>query len=356
MPQANETLKRERQQRGWSQGDLARKIGVDDNVISRWERGRITPSPYYRQKLCELFGKSVQELGFLAEPGALPSEVTKEASSMDISGPAERSSESIGPSEATRARSPSSPSKTFLITEAVPLPHRPHFSSHPLFFICTLLLGMVVAGMIGFLAGSLMPSELSVSASHSPRSLYQRAMRTVPVLTDTLAAQNATSQWDVRPQSCFFQAGAYQMVVSQHNLFAVCFERAQRLCDFAYQVEMTIVSGGGGGLMFHETNAGLGERFRVSADGTYDLVGTLNDALAGGTSSAIQVGYGRTNTLAVIMQSDTINLYINGQPISTTHDPNAHVCGLLGFLAVDFADPAQVQFRHAMAWALPQGF
>jgi transcriptional regulator with XRE-family HTH domain len=65
MPVPNVQLKRERQIRGWSQGYLAEQIDVPDYYISRWERGDVSPSPYYQQRLCELFGKTAEELGFL---------------------------------------------------------------------------------------------------------------------------------------------------------------------------------------------------------------------------------------------------------------------------------------------------
>jgi transcriptional regulator with XRE-family HTH domain len=62
----NERLKREREQRGWSQSYLAGQIGVPDtSLVSKWERGIVQPSPHYREKLCSIFGKSAQELGFL---------------------------------------------------------------------------------------------------------------------------------------------------------------------------------------------------------------------------------------------------------------------------------------------------
>src|SRR5690242_8969067 len=65
MPTPNVLLRHERQLRGWSQGRLAEQIDVPDYYISRWERGEVLPSPYYQQKLCELLGKSAEELGFL---------------------------------------------------------------------------------------------------------------------------------------------------------------------------------------------------------------------------------------------------------------------------------------------------
>src|SRR5438874_334375 len=60
-------LKREREQRGWTQSELAERIGTTQVNISRWEKSVTFPSPFYRQKLGDLFEKSIQELGFLPE-------------------------------------------------------------------------------------------------------------------------------------------------------------------------------------------------------------------------------------------------------------------------------------------------
>src|SRR2546423_14865739 len=60
-------LKREREQRCWTQSDLAERIGTTQINVSRWKNGVITPSPYYRQRLGEIIGKSIQELGLFPE-------------------------------------------------------------------------------------------------------------------------------------------------------------------------------------------------------------------------------------------------------------------------------------------------
>jgi len=60
-------LKQERERRGWSQSELAERIGTNQVNISRWEKGSTTPSPYFRQRLGELFGKSLEELGLFKE-------------------------------------------------------------------------------------------------------------------------------------------------------------------------------------------------------------------------------------------------------------------------------------------------
>src|SRR5579864_8274796 len=48
--------------RGLSQQQVADRIGTTHVNVSRWERGVTKPNPYFRRKLCRLFGKGEQEL------------------------------------------------------------------------------------------------------------------------------------------------------------------------------------------------------------------------------------------------------------------------------------------------------
>ena len=61
-PQPRLRLTEARISRGWSQREVARRINTTYVNISRWERGITRPTPYFRRKLCQLFGKSEQEL------------------------------------------------------------------------------------------------------------------------------------------------------------------------------------------------------------------------------------------------------------------------------------------------------
>ncbi len=61
----NELFAYERKKRQWTQGDVADKISApDERLIRRWERGEVAPTPHYRGKLAEVFGKSARALGF----------------------------------------------------------------------------------------------------------------------------------------------------------------------------------------------------------------------------------------------------------------------------------------------------
>jgi tetratricopeptide (TPR) repeat protein/transcriptional regulator with XRE-family HTH domain len=61
----NTRLKRERELRGWSQAKLAELVGTQTPTVSRWERGISFPYPYFREKLCALFGKDASSLGLV---------------------------------------------------------------------------------------------------------------------------------------------------------------------------------------------------------------------------------------------------------------------------------------------------
>jgi len=60
-------LKQERELHLWSQEQVAEMIGTTAPTISRWEHGSTFPGLHFRQKLCELFAKSAEELGFLQD-------------------------------------------------------------------------------------------------------------------------------------------------------------------------------------------------------------------------------------------------------------------------------------------------
>ena len=62
--EADSPLKRLREEAGFSQEELARRIGVSVTTISRWERG-VSPamlSVPQMKALCRELGKSIEEL------------------------------------------------------------------------------------------------------------------------------------------------------------------------------------------------------------------------------------------------------------------------------------------------------
>lgn len=62
-PIPNHALREARLHHRWSQREVAHRLGTTTNNVSRWELGQTTPGPYFRDRLCVLFGKHPQELG-----------------------------------------------------------------------------------------------------------------------------------------------------------------------------------------------------------------------------------------------------------------------------------------------------
>lgn len=63
----NRKIQHQRELKGWSQEKLAQEVGTTAKIIGRWERGESKPTPYYRQKLIQLFNMNAEELDLLIE-------------------------------------------------------------------------------------------------------------------------------------------------------------------------------------------------------------------------------------------------------------------------------------------------
>lgn len=63
-------IRQERIGHNWRQHELAKQLGTSAVTIVRWEQGKQWPSTYFRTKLCTLFGKSAEELGFFPQDQA----------------------------------------------------------------------------------------------------------------------------------------------------------------------------------------------------------------------------------------------------------------------------------------------
>ena len=77
LSRPNDRLRRHRKMRHWTQAGLADELYqlceadesergiINANMIGAWERGEHQPSLYWQKKLCQLFGTTPDELGFL---------------------------------------------------------------------------------------------------------------------------------------------------------------------------------------------------------------------------------------------------------------------------------------------------
>lgn len=184
------------------------------------------------------------------------------------------------------------------------------------------------------------------------QTLYTTVTGSSPAYSTTLANQDG-GQWDNGPfsggGSCGFAGSSYQVVVPQQGSAGVCIAHGTYISNFAYQVQMTITSGNGGGIVFRDANQQM-YRFRIGSDGSYALA-SQDKVLATGTNTAIKTGLNQTNELMVIAQNQQISIYVNKQSLASVND-TASGTGALGLFAVNFTSSTTVTFSNVQVWRL----
>jgi eukaryotic-like serine/threonine-protein kinase len=185
----------------------------------------------------------------------------------------------------------------------------------------------------------------ATAQASTPQGLYNAVTSRQPTFRDSLSAQSARN-WATNT-ACTFSGGKY-VISAPAGTFAPCTAANTHLCNMGYQVQMTTLSGDGGGLIFR--NASNGYRFRVGPDGSYDLAGTIASNPSG-SSAAIHKGINATNQLTAIAQGSKISLYVNARYITSVTD-SASNCGNIGLMAVGFGSVGSAAFSNATVWTL----
>ncbi|HWS84949.1 MAG TPA: protein kinase [Ktedonobacteraceae bacterium] len=156
---------------------------------------------------------------------------------------------------------------------------------------------------------------------------------------------------------CQFVNGSYQISQSQIKRIYPCEENTQ-YSNFAFEVKMTINQGDCGGMMIRDDGSnGKFYIFQVCQDGSYDLYkytsyGTSSSAtLTSGKSSAINQGASQSNTIAVVANGSSFDLYVNNQKIDSASD-GAYNKGHIGLVAGAYNNPTTVTYQDARVWTI----
>ena len=191
------------------------------------------------------------------------------------------------------------------------------------------------------------------------QNIYTQSTKGDPALTSSLAgADNAN--WDtydaVGGGGCAFTGGALHASVFQKNYYVPCFAQATNFGNFTYQVEMTIVKGNEGGIIFRANDkTSQFYFFRISRDGSYALSVSKDDrhntSILYDNSSAIKTGLGDKNLITVVARGNTLYLYVNKQYISNVVD-NSYASGKIGVFASDNSSETDVAFTNVQIWTL----
>jgi eukaryotic-like serine/threonine-protein kinase len=180
-------------------------------------------------------------------------------------------------------------------------------------------------------------------------------------LNDPLSDASKGYAWDVGTHTngtCAFTGGAYHSSTPNTQYFYVCAAEATDFSNFAFEVQLNILKGDCGGLIFRaDSNSGKLYFFEVCQDGTYhfsrymDYTGNNVKDLAGGSSAAIMTGLNQSNVLAIVAQGSTLTLYVNKQKIASASD-STYGHGQIGLFADAFNHPTEVAFSNAKVWTL----
>ncbi len=183
----------------------------------------------------------------------------------------------------------------------------------------------------------------------TPQQIFQSVTTLTPDLAASITTANATNWQKMQGKnySCGLKGGSYTISLITQNTFMPCIRLNTVGHNFAYQVDMTVTQGDGGGIVGREVGTN-GLRFRVSSDGTFDLVNGQTTLIPSTSSSAIKQGK-QTNTLLMTVEDRVIYLYVNGQYLGHANDTFTGG-GYFGLMAVDFGNTTIVNYQNVKIW------
>ncbi len=208
--------------------------------------------------------------------------------------------------------------------------------------------------------------ELLLLRMKDPHYVYIQATSEEPVLHDPLNSQSASDwlvgDWD--DSSFFFSEGALHLTVKKKGIYAPSVAKATHFSDFAFQAEMTLITGDGGGIVFRSgIEAARGYRFLVGRDHAElfcdkkqlfsDKTLSLKDFSNMGGCAPSRTALDEAFLLTVVAKGSDIFLYVDRSFVTHVQDDTAS-SGRIGLMAVNFTHDTHVEFRNIQVWNLPK--
>jgi eukaryotic-like serine/threonine-protein kinase len=243
------------------------------------------------------------------------------------------------------------------IAELAPLSHTTvsakTVNRRPGLATASLLIGMALLIAVG---GSVAFFYFTRSNQQIPYPPYGRL-----TLDDPLSDNSHGYKWDENNLIygiCAFTGGAYHVNVGGGG-WRYCASSSPKFSDFAYQVQVTLVKGDIGGIIFRSDNTkGNSYFFGIDRNGDY-VLRTINNCpsnncnvseLHRGSSTVIKTGLNQSNLVAVVASGSTIDLYVNQQKIDSVSD-STYSQGQIGVATFDeHGSSTEVAFRDAKVW------
>jgi serine/threonine protein kinase len=181
-------------------------------------------------------------------------------------------------------------------------------------------------------------------------------------LNDPLSNNSKHYNWSElnnSSESCAFTGEAYHAKTLEGGYYYPCFAQNTDFMDFSYEVQMKIVRGDCGAILFRSDSAsGKFYYFRVCQGGSYALylyvnnTGTNTEILINPkTNPAVHAGLNQTNLVAIVARTHRLDLYMNHQKIDSISD-STYSHGQIGVVADGFpaSEPTEVVYSNAKVW------
>lgn len=190
-------------------------------------------------------------------------------------------------------------------------------------------------------------------------SIYTQATSGTPAMNDPMVQQD-TNQWELDNKTggggCAFSNGSYHASMPQAGFFAPCYAQNSSFNNFAFQVQMTILKGDRGGLIFRSDGSSKFYLFRIDQNGAYNLFlytnsNSTKNLLEGTAPAIIHTGLNASNTIAVVAKGSTIYLYVNQKYLASTTN-STYSSGSIAVFAEDHTNATEVAFSNVQVWQL----
>jgi hypothetical protein len=150
--------------------------------------------------------------------------------------------------------------------------------------------------------------------------------------------------------------GALHLTNSQQETADYCWGGAS-YTNFAYDIELTIVKGDCGGIIFREdgTEGNKEYMFNICQDGKYSVdidqgaARQFRNLLYGARTAGMRQGLNQTNLVGVVAQGTNFSLYVNKQLVTTFTD-STYGSGQIGVDAWDNGNATDVTFSNQRVW------
>ena len=176
---------------------------------------------------------------------------------------------------------------------------------------------------------------------------------------DPLSDNSKGHGWSEYATNCAFKSGAYHAIAPDARFSDYCMASNIDLSNFAFEVQMQVIKGDGGGIDFRAQNTTTTNRyydFFIFRDGYYelDMVNNSVTMLKSGTTLAVNQRLNETNLVAVVAQGTSIMVYVNHQLLATVTD-STYSHGQIGVEADTYGSnghPTEVVYSNAKVWTL----